>query len=94
LQAERRRYGELWCADHAPLICVTNLALPICRVVAKLNDHELSSFAKSLIWLGCGIDKNAGIFSDLICIGNVVTTGLTIYVTSGQFWPYQIGADN
>jgi hypothetical protein len=39
---------------HAPLICVTSLALPIRRWVANLNDHDPAKFAKPSFVLGDG----------------------------------------
>jgi hypothetical protein len=73
---------------------VTNLALPICRAAAKLNDHGMMEYAKRMM---ARIDNEilkSNNFRSLSLNGNVVITGLTIYLTNGQFWPYQIGADN
>jgi|GEM_PF-5548980 len=37
------------------------------------------------------LDVIGNISNDLVEIDNDVSDGLTIYLTNGQFWPYQIG---
>jgi hypothetical protein len=75
---------------HAPLVSVTNLALPIRGSVAKLNDHDPTTLAKPLItgeaWQGSKVCN----FKVMKKNNTDLHAYLTIYLTADHFWPYQM----
>jgi hypothetical protein len=74
---------------HAPLVSMTNLALPIRGSVAKINDHDPAALAKPLIGDEAWRSSKASNFKRMKKNNTDLHAYLTIHLTADHFWPYQ-----